>query len=437
MAKKKLFQEIKSAKRLTGEVVLPGDKSISHRAAMLGSLASGNNIITNFSPGHDCSSTLRCLKALGVRIERSYYDIGTVHITGVGLNGLNEACNVLNAGNSGTTMRLLSGILAAQPFLSVINGDTSLRSRPMKRIIEPLVLMGAEIHGRCNNSLAPLVIRGRKLQGISYSLPVPSAQVKSAIMLAGLFAEGKTVIMQGQTSRDHTERLLIHMGAKIDSEDGCISVLPLVRALKPLNLTVPGDISSAAYWIVAAAIHPDAQIRIVGCGINPTRTGIIDILLNMGAKIELGNQRLLNNEPVADIFVKTSQLNGIEIKGEIVPRLIDEIPILAVAACFAKGNSIIKDAGELRVKESDRIATTVAELSRLGARIEALPDGMIINGGTRLTGTTVQSHSDHRLAMSLAIAGLVARGTTSIERSDVVEISYPQFWNTLENIINN
>jgi 3-phosphoshikimate 1-carboxyvinyltransferase len=332
-------------------------------------------------------------------------------------------------------MRLLSGVLAAQPFLSIISGDASLRARPMKRLIEPLQLMGAEIYGRRNNSLAPLVIRGKKLHGITYSLPMPSAQIKSAILLAGLFATGKTIVKQSQVSRDHTERLLKQMGAEIEIDKDYISLKPLVKPLTPVSLYVPGDISSAAYWLVGGAIHPNARIKIVNCGVNPTRTGIVDVLLAMGAEIKIENQRLECNEPVADIYIESSQLKAIESKEEMIPRLIDEIPILAVAACFARGTTRIKGAGELRVKESDRIATTVEELSRLGARIEALPDGMVIHGGYRLLGTEVRSHSDHRLAMSLAIAGLMARGKTTIEKPQVAEISYPDFWGQLEKLV--
>jgi 3-phosphoshikimate 1-carboxyvinyltransferase len=430
-----LITKIKPAKQLAGQVVVPGDKSICHRAAILGSLASGLSEISNFSPGHDCLSTISCLRSLGVKISRQSGKTSTLYIQGIGRTGLREAQNVLNAGNSATTMRLLSGVLAAHPFLSIISGDTSLRARPMKRLIEPLHLMGAEIYGRSSNSLAPLVIVGGKLRGITYSLPMPSAQIKSAILLAGLFSSGKTVIEQSQISRDHTERFLKQMGAEIDIYEGYISLMPLTKPLTSINLCVPGDISSAAYWMVAGAIHPDARIKILNCGINPTRTGIIDVLLAMGAKLKLENQRLECNEPVADIYIESSQLKAIEIKGNIIPRLIDEIPVLAVAACFARGTTIIKDAGELRVKESDRIATTVGELSHLGARIESLPDGMVIHGSSRLRGNNVRSYSDHRLAMSLAIAGLVANGETTIEKPQIAEISYPAFWEQLKELV--
>jgi 3-phosphoshikimate 1-carboxyvinyltransferase len=430
MARNSLTKIITPAKQLKGVVNLPGDKSICHRVALFGSLASGTSIISNFSPGKDCSSTLSCLKALGVPISRKPDNIVRVH--GAGRSGFTEPNNVLNAGNSGTTTRLLSGILAAQPFLSVVTGDASLRSRPMRRLIEPLRSMGADVEGRRQGSFAPLVIKGKKLHGTTYTLPVPSAQIKSAILLAGLFAEGKTIVKQNQISRDHTERLLKQMGAQIEIAGNDVILTPDNNTLTQVEMCVPGDISSAAYWLVAGAIHPDARIKIMNCGNNPTRTGILDILKEMGAKITIENQRSEYSEPVADLFIESSKLSGVEIKGEIIPKLIDEIPILAVAACFARGTTVIKDAAELRVKESDRIATTVKELSALGAQIEELPDGMKIVGGSKLLGTRVKSYFDHRLAMSLAIAGLTAQGKTTIENAHCVDISYPQFWEQLE-----
>lgn len=431
MAEKALLRRITPPKQLAGEGTVPGDKSISHRAIILNSLAPGSSEIRNLSPGRDCLSTINCLKALGVRFERQEDRPGALVIHGVGSTGLTEAQNVLNARNSATTMRLLSGVLVTQPFLSILTGDSSLRSRSMKRLIEPLRLMGAEIYGRSEDSFAPLVIRGRKLHGLTYCLPVPSAQLKSAILLAGLFAKGDTTIEQSQLSRDHTERLLERMGAKLESVNTHISLTPLTAPLNAVDVHVPGDISSAAYWLVAGAIHPNARIKIINCGINPTRTGIIDALLAMGAKLKLVNQHLEGNEPVADICIESSQLKAIEVNREVIPRLIDEIPVLAVAACAAKGNTVIRDAAELRIKESDRIMTTIQELSRLGARIEELPDGMLIYGGRPLLGTEVKSHSDHRLAMSLAIAGIIAKGETVIHNAQVTEISYPTFWEEL------
>jgi len=435
MAKTDTIRTIKTCQRLEGEVVLPGDKSISHRAAILNSLAKGEAEIDNFAPGGDCLSTLRCLKAIGVKVgKKGPRDSPTLLVSGTGENGLKEASNVLNAQNSGTTMRLLGGLLASQPFLSVITGDASLRNRPMGRLIEPLRLMGAQVWGRGRDSFAPLVIKGRELQGIDFTLPVPSAQIKSAILLAGLFARGNTVLHQKILSRDHTERMLRQMGASLESKGNSVSLLPLTSPLVPLDLRVPGDISSAAYFLVAAAIHPNARIVIRDCGINPTRTGIIDILLAMGARLKIDHERLEAGEPLADIVVESSELRGIEVGGDIIPRLIDEIPVLAVAGCVAKGKTVIKDAGELRVKESDRIATVANELSRLGAKIEPLPDGMVIYGGTLLSGTEVDSHFDHRLAMSLAIAGLIARRETIIKHAQVAEVSYPAFWRTLRQI---
>ena len=434
MAKKALLRRISSPKQLVGEVVVPGDKSISHRALILNSLALGNSKISNISPGRDCQSTINCLRALGARFTRQEGEPMSILVHGVGNTGLTEAKNILNAVNSATTMRLLSGVLAAQPFLSIFTGDISLRSRPMRRLIEPLRLMGAEIYGRGEDSFAPLVIRGKRLYGVTYSLPVPSAQIKSAILLAALVADGSTVIEEPQHSRDHTERLLRRMGAELKSDNSHVFLTSLTAPLAPIDLCVPGDISSAAYWLVAGAIHPDARIKIANCGVNPTRTGIIDALLAMGAKLKIENQRLEGNEPLADLYVESSRLKAIEISGDIIPRLIDEIPLLAVAACMAQGDTLIKGVGELRVKESDRIKTTARELSRLGANIEESSDGMIIHGGRPLLGAEVRSHFDHRLAMTLAIAGLVARGSTLIHNARVAEISYPDFWEEMENL---
>jgi 3-phosphoshikimate 1-carboxyvinyltransferase len=427
------IRTIKPCPRLEGEVVLPGDKSISHRAVILNSLAKGKAKIDNFAPGRDCLATARCMRALGVKIDRKgSRDSPTVLVSGTGEDGLKEASNVLNAQDSATTIRLLGGLLSSQPFLSIITGDASLRNRPMGRLIEPLRLMGAEVWGREQDSFAPLVIRGRKLRGIDYTLPVPSAQIKSAILLAGLFARGNTVLHQVIPSRDHTERMFEWMGASLESQENSISLLPLSKPLVPVNLRVPGDISSAAYFLVAGAIHPNSRIVIRDCGINPTRTGIIDTLLAMGARLKIDNERREAGEPLADIVVESSELKGIEVGGDIIPRLIDEIPVLAVAGCIAKGKTVIRDAGELRVKESDRIATVVGELSRLGAKIEPLPDGMVIYGGRPLSGTEVDSHFDHRLAMSLAVAGLVGKGKTTIKRAQVVQVSYPSFWQALQ-----
>jgi 3-phosphoshikimate 1-carboxyvinyltransferase len=428
---------IKPCPRLEGDVVLPGDKSISHRATILNSLAKGKAEIDNFAPGGDCLATVRCLRALGVKIDRKgSMGPSTLLLSGTGEDGLKEAGNVLNAQNSATTIRLLGGLLASQSFLSVITGDTSLRKRPMGRLIQPLRLMGAEIWARERDSFAPVVIMGKKLHGIDFTLPVPSAQIKSAILLAGLFAHGNTIVHQMIPSRDHTERMLKRMGASLEIQGNSISLVPLSSPLVSIDVRAPGDISSAAYFLVAGAIHRNARISIRDSGINPTRTGIIDALLAMGARLQITNRRLEDSEPLADIVVESSELKGIEISGDMIPRLIDEIPVLAVAGCVARGKTVIRDAGELRVKESDRIATIAAELSRLGARIEPLPDGMVIYGGGSLSGTEVDSHFDHRLAMSLAVAGLAAKAETTIKHAQITQVSYPAFWQTLNQTLN-
>ena len=424
--------KIATANRLTGKVTLPGDKSISHRAVMLGSIAEGVSEISNISSGRDCLATINCLKNLGVKIEKKPKDPSVLLIHGNGLRGLKEPVNVLYAANSATTMRLLSGILAAQPFFSVINGDISLRSRPMKRIIDPLCLMGAEINGRGGSSYPPLAIQGKNLRGIDFVMPVPSAQVKSAVLLAGLYADGETIIDQPQESRDHTERMLTQMGANIKQERKCIIISAQKPALIPLKMNIPGDLSSAAYWLVAAAIHPNAALEMLNCSMNPTRTGIIEVLQAMGANLKTTKQRLEGNEPVADLYIESSRLNAIDIDSEIMPRLIDEIPVIAVAACYAHGKTTIRGAGELRIKESDRIKTTVQELKRLGADIEELSDGMVINGGKQLYGATVKSYNDHRLALSLAVAGLAAKGETLIQGAHSAEVSYPGFWEQIK-----
>lgn len=435
MARQNIAETVKPCHRLKGEITLPGDKSISHRAAIFNSLAWGKAKISNFAPGKDCLATVSCLRALGVEIRRGGpQNCPTLLVSGTGKDGLKEPADVLNAENSGTTMRLLSGLLCSQPFLSIITGDVSLRRRPMGRLIEPLRRMGAEIFGREKDSFAPLVIKGRELHGIEFSLPIPSAQVKSAILLAGLFAQGMTILHQPIPSRDHTERLLKHMGAELKSDGNLISLSPLLNPLAPVSFYIPGDISSAAYFLVAGAIHPNARIVIKNCGINPTRTGIVDVLLAMGARLKMENERVEAGEPLADIMIESSELKGVEIGGDIIPCLIDEIPVLAVAGCVARGKTVIRGAGELRVKESDRIATVSRELSRLGAKIEPLPDGMVIHGGESLLGAEVDSHLDHRLAMSLAVAGLIAKGGTTINHAQVAQVSYPVFWQDLQNL---
>ena len=413
---------------------MPGDKSISHRSMILNAIAQGDALVRGISGGDDVISTMHCLQAMGVSIEPAGVP-GSFTVRGQG-SELAEPSDILDAGNSGTSMRLLSGILASQSFVSVITGDGSLRTRPMQRIVQPLQQMGAQIMGRQNDSLAPLVVRGGGLRGIEYDLPMASAQVKSAIMLAGLSAEGETVIHQPALSRDHTERMVSAMGGKIEQDGLDLVIHP--ASLKAVDITVPGDISSAAFWMVAALCHQDSRVLIRGVGMNPSRTGIVDVLQEMGAggSLRLVDQRTEGGEPVADILVTPAELHGVEISGDLIPRMLDEVPILAVAACFASGDTVIRDAAELRVKESDRVATTVAELSRLGANIEARDDGMVIHGkGTggngKLNGAECESHGDHRLAMSMAVAGLLADGDTTVHGAADASVSYPDFWHDL------
>jgi len=423
---------VRAARRLRGTIEPPGDKSISHRAAILNAIAQGEAAVENFQTGADCLATIRCLRALGVRIESPAP--GALRVQGAGRSGLREASAVLNAANSGTTLRLLAGLLTAQPFFSVLTGDASLRSRPMGRIVEPLRAMGAHIQGRAGGTRPPLAIEGGRLRGARHRLPVASAQVKSALTLAGLYAEGETVLEEPAPSRDHTERMLRAMGASIMVGEGGLRVSPLTGELVPLSLRVPGDISAAAFWMVAAAAHPDAELRLTGVGINPSRSGIVDALRAMGARIAVEEERTWGCEPVADIVVHSSRLRGTVIEGALIPRLIDEVPALAVAACLAEGETVVRDAGELRVKESDRIRATAGELRRLGARIQELPDGMVIHGVGRLRGAACGSHGDHRLAMALAVAGLLAAGETTVRGAEAAAVSYSSFWNDLDRV---
>ena len=416
--------------RLRGEISPPGDKSISHRALLLNSIPKGRAKLENLGPGDDIRSTISCLRAIGVNI-REQGDV--VIVSGVGKSGFREPEDVLSAGNSGTTMRLISGLLAAQPFRSVVTGDESLRSRPMGRLIQPLRLMGAEIWGRKNDTLAPLVIKGDKLKGIEYHLPVASAQIKSAILIAALFAQGSTTVVEPAPARDHTERLLRTMGVKMIIDGPTIELIPSVIR-SPVDVRIPGDISAAAFWLVAGAIHPDARIRIKGTGLNPTRTGIIEVLLKMGANLKVEGERRSGGEPVADITVESSELTGLKLGGGIIPRIIDELPLVALASAFARGTTTISDAQELRVKESDRIAITVKQLSRLGVDIEELPDGMVVRGGRMLRGAECSSSGDHRLAMTLGTAALMARGETVVHGAEAVNVSYPGFWDDLERV---
>ncbi|HIK37372.1 MAG TPA: 3-phosphoshikimate 1-carboxyvinyltransferase [Geminocystis sp. M7585_C2015_104] len=424
----------KNAEGLEGEIKIPGDKSISHRALMLGSIAEGETIIKGLLLGEDPRSTARCFAAMGVEI--SELNSSQVTVTGVGKRGLQEPANVLDAGNSGTTMRLMLGILAAQQDkFFCVTGDESLRSRPMSRVIKPLREMGAIIYGRNGNENAPLAVVGQKLKPIHYHSPIASAQVKSCILLAGLMTEGKTTVTEPFLSRDHTERMLQAFGAKLEIDADTHSVtVEGPSQLQGTTVIVPGDISSAGFWLVAGAIVPSSDITISNVGVNPSRTGILEALERMGADITIMNEREMAGEPVADLRVRHSSLQGCTLSGEIIPRLIDEIPILAVAACFAKGTTIIRDAAELRVKESDRLAVMASQLSKMGAKVTELPDGLEIHGVETLQGAQVDSYNDHRIAMSLAIAALKARGETVIRRAEAVSISYPDFVQTLTDI---
>ena len=422
-------QTVRGTARLGGTLDVPGDKSISHRSLILNAMAGGEARVTGLAGGEDVRSTMACLQAMGVTIENGDRQ-GTVMVYGTGQE-FEEPTDILDAGNSGTSIRLLSGLLAAQPFLSVLTGDSSLRSRPMGRVIQPLKQMGANIMGRKDDSLAPLTIRGGSLRGIDHTMPVASAQLKSCLLLAGLSASEDTVLHQPALSRDHTERMLTAMGASVESNGLTLVLHP--SPLRAVDIEVPGDISSAAFWLVAGLCHPNARILVRGVGLNPSRTGIIEALQAMGAgpNLTLVDQRTEGGEPVADLLVTSSRLTGTEVAGDIIPRILDELPVLAVAACFASGTTVIRDAGELRVKESDRVESTVRELSRLGARVEALEDGMVIQGTGRLTGAQCESHGDHRLAMSLGVAGLLAQGETTIHEAGVATVSYPGFWEHL------
>ncbi len=420
-------QVVVPAASLRGTITPPGDKSISHRAAIFNAISSGQAVVEGFPQGADCKSTLRCLRALGV--SSSLDEQGTLTIRGVGRRGLAEPNTVLNCGNSGTTIRILVGLLAGQPFHSVLTGDASIRSRPMGRVIEPLVRMGANISAREGGMKAPISISGGSLKGMSYDMPVASAQVKTALLMAGLYAEGQTSVTEPATTRDHTERMLQAMGADISFGDGPRITIGLShRDLSSLSLRVPGDISSGAPWLVLGAIHTDAEIRLAGVCVNPTRTGIIDALQAMGADVQLEEERTWGAEPVADLVVRSSKLTGTTIGGDLVPRAIDELPLIALAACSAEGETVITEAAELRLKESDRIKTTAAELRRMGADIEERPDGLLIRGPTPLSAAAVSSHRDHRIAMMLGVAGAVANGQTSIRAAEAVAVSYPRFW---------
>lgn len=414
-------------KKLRGTVRIPGDKSISHRSVMFGAIAKGRTEITGFLQGADCLSTISCFRSMGIEIIN---DKHTVTVNGRGLHGLSAPDSVLDTGNSGTTTRLISGILAGQNFTSRLDGDASIRKRPMDRIIDPLRLMGADIQGDNNSSFAPLTIRGSKLNGIDYVSPVASAQIKSCLLLAGLYADGKTSVTEPTLSRNHTELMLSAFGAQVSSAGCTASVFP-ANELYGQKINVPGDISSAAYFIAAGLIVPDSEILIENVGINPTRDGMIKVCLAMGGSIELLNERTQGGEPVADLLVRSSSLHGTVIEGDMIPTLIDEIPVIAVLAAYADGETVIKDAAELKVKESDRIAVVTKNLSRMGADVTPADDGMTIRGGRPLHGAKLESFMDHRIAMSFTVAALGAEGTTSIADAGLAEISYPSYYKDL------
>ncbi|MGE5415176.1 MAG: 3-phosphoshikimate 1-carboxyvinyltransferase [Acidobacteriota bacterium] len=424
--------EVGSQGPLRGDVNVPSDKSISHRTLMLGAIANGRSTVRNLLRGADVLSTMSCLQALGVRITDSPE---LIVIEGRGLEGLHAPSGMLDCGNSGTTMRLLSGILASRDFTTTLTGDQSLRRRPMARIIEPLTMMGADIRGHEGSKLAPLTIQGGRLHSIQYRLPMASAQVKSAVLLAGLGAEGRTSVIEEVPSRDHTERMLKAMGADIVNADGRIEIASGSQ-LAPQDWIVPGDISSAAFFMVGAAITPGSEVCLKGVGVNWTRSAVIEVLQAMGADIRIENLQEIGGEPVADIIVRHSTLQPTEISGSIIPRLIDEIPVLAVAMAAAQGTSIVRDAGELRAKESDRIVIMVESLRKLGVDAEELEDGFTIRGSGLIPGgNTVCSHDDHRIAMSMAIAGLHSVKPVDIEGFESVSISYPGFLEDLKKLV--
>lgn len=422
---------------LKGSVTVPGDKSISHRSVMFGALAEGVTEVTNFLQGADCLSTIRCFNQMGIEITHDQ-STDKIIVHGKGIHGLSKPDDVLDVGNSGTTMRLISGILSGQPFDTVLNGDESIQKRPMGRIMTPLTMMGADIKSIPQNGCAPLTInstvgRNPKLIGIHYVSPVASAQIKSCVLLAGLYAEGETRVTEPSLSRNHTELMLREFGASVTSKDNTATIQPYPK-LKGQKINVPGDISSAAYFIAAALLVPNSELLIKNVGINPTRDGILRICRQMGADIRLENIIDNGGEPVADLVVRHSNLIGTEVGGDVIPTLIDELPMIAVLACFAKGRTVIRDAAELKVKESNRIDVMVENLSRMGADITATADGMIINGGKPLHGAIIESKADHRIAMSLAIASLMAEGETTIMNADCVNISYPNFYSDLSKL---
>ncbi|WHY75874.1 3-phosphoshikimate 1-carboxyvinyltransferase [Neobacillus sp. WH10] len=416
---------------LFGEVTIPGDKSISHRSVMFGSIAYGETKVTNFLPGDDCLSTISCFRKLGVTIEESDNQL---RIIGNGFEGLTEPDGVLDVGNSGTTIRLLMGILAGRPFFSTLVGDESIGKRPMTRVTGPLTRMGAWLDGRKNGAFTPISIRGGQLNPFHYELPVASAQVKSALILAGLQAAGESTIIEPAETRDHTERMIQQFGGEITKNNKVITVKG-GQKLTASTIHVPGDISSAAFFLVAGAVIPRSEIVLKNVGLNPTRTGIIEVMKKMGADLEIVQKDDNSFEPTGDLIIKTSNLKGTVVEGDIIPKLIDEIPIIALLATQAEGITVIKDAEELKVKETNRIDTVVYELRKLGASIEATNDGMIIYGKSNLNGGRVSSHGDHRIGMMLSIAALLCINNVELEQSEAISVSYPNFFAHLNSLI--
>jgi 3-phosphoshikimate 1-carboxyvinyltransferase len=421
----------RKAKSVRGQITVPGDKSISHRAVMMGSIATGTTTIRGFLRGEDNIATLNAFRKMGVHIRD---EDGHLLIEGRGLRGLEEPSDILDCGNSGTSMRLITGLLSGQDFFSVLTGDQYLRKRPMKRVLDPLRRMGAEIFARAGGNLAPLAINGRELEGISFESPISSAQVKSAVLFAGLYASGETRVIEPHLSRDHSERMLRYFGADIE-------ILPngaIVRGGRELEgkeVDVPGDISSAAFFLVAALVTTDSELMIRNVGVNPTRTGIIDILTAMGASLEMVDRREISGEPVANLLVRSSSLKGIEIGGEVVPRAIDEFPVICVAASLAQGKTVIRDARELRVKETDRIAAMACNLRKAGVPVTETDDGMVIEGVDRLHGGTVDSFGDHRIAMSMLIGGLAAKDCLTVNDVECIGTSFPDFTDLIDKVV--
>ncbi len=420
--------KINPATQLNGEVCVPGDKSISHRAVMIGALADGVTEVQGFLPGEDCASTVSCFRALGIEIEQPKPTYLRIH--GKGIAGLQEPQTILDVGNSGTTIRLLLGILSGQPFFSVLTGDSTIRRRPMGRVTGPLSSMGAQIFGREKATLAPLAVKGCPLTAVEYASPVASAQVKSAVLLAGLYASGTTVVREVHQSRDHTERMLKAFGAKLNTDGSNVSIEGQTQ-LTAQSVEVPGDISSAAFFLVAGALAHGGKLRLNNVGLNPTRDGIIVVLKAMGARIDIHNRREVSGEPVADLTVHPSRLKGTKIGGGLIPRLIDEIPVLAVAAACAQGVTEIRDASELKVKETNRIAALATELGRLGVKVEELEDGLRITGGTLRGGTVINTYHDHRMAMAMTVAGLNTKEGLVIRDAEIANVSFPGFYQAL------